>query len=120
MFLDQLGSSTERSANCLINMLDKNLKWAPPDPEDVLSDELFTQNIDDGNEQMESEQVDEEINSMHDDIDDLKVEGECEPDKGYEQFDHFLWILLSKQEAHDLALKFSQNQGNLESYNIRL
>ena len=69
-------------------MLDKNLKWAPPDPDDVLSDELFAQNVDAGNEQMESEHIDEEINSMHQDIDDLKVEGECEPDNGYEQFDN--------------------------------
>ena len=37
---------------------------------------------------MESEQVDEEINSMHEDIDNLQVEGECEPDNGYEQFDN--------------------------------
>ena len=69
-------------------MLDKNLKWAPQDPEDVLSDELFAKNVDDGNEQMESEHVDEEINSMHEDIDDLKVEGDCEPDNGYERFDN--------------------------------
>ena len=69
-------------------MLYENLKWALPDPDDVLSDELFAQNVDDGNEQMESEQVDEEINSMHEDIDDHKVEGEYDPDNGYEQFDN--------------------------------
>ena len=34
-------------------------------------------------------------------------------------FSFFLWILFWRKNAHGLALKFSQNHGNLENYKHR-
>ena len=53
--------NAEQITECILKMMEKNLNWFPPKQEDILTDELFTQHI--NNQENGNDTIDDEVNN---------------------------------------------------------